>query len=107
MSGLTVHSNRQRGADLTHSFAVETTQPIRERADRNALYRVEVDGRSQRDRVLPGFKHNLAGKPSNVRGAGSNHGTPKSGNGSIARQHDNRATRCLRQLAPPDFASLR
>jgi len=57
---LTVHSNGQRGADLTHPFAVETTQPIRECADSNALYRVKVDGRSHRDWVLPGFKHNLA-----------------------------------------------
>ena len=76
-SALTVDRDRESAADLAHAGVAETAESFDEDAERDALNRVEVDGRTPEDRIIVGGQDNLAGECPDCRRARRDEHSPK------------------------------
>jgi hypothetical protein len=69
--------DRESVADLAQAGVGETAESFDEHVDREALNRVEVDGRTPGDRIIVGFHDDLAGECANCRRARRDEHSPK------------------------------
>lgn len=58
-SALAVDCDSESGADLLQPQVAESAEPFDENTGRHALDGVEVDGGSERDRILAGLQHDF------------------------------------------------
>jgi hypothetical protein len=54
-----VDSDLERFAELTHAVVAESAEALDQRPDRNALNRIEIDDRGERDWVSRRLEENL------------------------------------------------
>ena len=99
-----VDSDGQRSTHIAHSIVAKTTKAFGQCADRDTLNRVEVDGRTERDRILTSLEHNLTGNPPKIRRTWSNQRSPEPRDCCVTRQNDDGTTGHLRKFAPPDLS---
>src|SRR6476659_8262785 len=59
-SAAAVDGDLERLADLAHAHAAKSAQAFDQRSYRNALDRIEIDDRYQRNRVVRGLEENLS-----------------------------------------------
>ena len=104
MSAVAVDRDFEGATDLPQAGIGQTAESFDEDADRDALDRVEVDGRAPRDRIVAGFEDDLAGERPDGRRAWRDEYAPKSRDRRVTRQDDDRAPADLGELAPPQLA---
>ncbi len=106
-SAFAVDGDLERVADLMHPVAAQTAQAFDERPDRNALDRIEIDDRDERNRVIRRLEENLGWDPADRSRAWADERTPETRDCGVSRKHNHRPAPDLRKLAPPDIASRR
>src|SRR4051812_48605328 len=87
-----------------HAVIAEATQAVNQRRHRDALDRIEIDHRDERDRVVRGLEQDLGRDPADRSRARPDERTPQTRDGCVAGEDDDRPTPDLRKLAPPDIA---
>ena len=100
-----VDGNSQSGTHLTHPRVAEPAQPVDQYGERHALHRVEVDRRATRNRVVTRLEDDFALEPTNGCGAWCDQRSSMSREHGVTREHNDRPTADLDQLAPPDLPS--
>jgi hypothetical protein len=100
-SALTVDRDREGAADLSQAPVGQTAESFDQDAGCDTLDRVEVDGRTARDRIVAGFEDDLAGqRPDGCRARRDEH-SPEPRDGRVARQDNDGTPANISQLAPP------
>lgn len=94
-------------ADLPHSSIGESTEPLHQRRDGDALHRIEAHDTAPRDRVLSGFEAYFADQAADRRGAGSDERSAVSRDHRVAGKNHHGATADVCYFAPPDFTASR
>jgi len=102
---VTVHGDVERLTDGSHPLVSQPSQPLDKHRDRNALDRVEVDSRSQRDRVAVRLDDDLARETSNRRRTRRDERASQPWDCRIAREHDDWPPADVWQLTPPELSS--
>jgi hypothetical protein len=106
-SGDTVNGDRKGRADLTHAGVTESSKSLGQGGHADAFDGIEVDGRPGGDGIFTDFQHNLTPKSPNIRCTRRDERSAESRDGNVSRQYDNRTTRNLRELAPPNLSTDR
>jgi hypothetical protein len=104
-SGLAVDRDLERLADLTHAVVAESAEALDQRPDRDALDRIEIDDRDERDRVVRRLEEDLGGDPTYRGRARPDQRPPQTRDRRVSREYDHRPAPDLWKLAPPDIAS--
>lgn len=94
-------------ADGAHLGVGKPAKPADQYCDRDTFDGVEVHRRTAGDRVGTGFKHNLAGKSPDSRGARCDECTSKPRDRRVTRQHNDWAPADLGHLTPPHLPACR
>ena len=106
-SASAVDCDFKRLADRTHALVAESTEALDQRSDGNALNRIEIDDRDERDRVFRGLEEDL-GRDAADRGcARPDQGAPQTRDRRVSGEYDYRPAPDLWKLAPPEIASRR
>lgn len=94
-------------ADFAHTLVAESAEAFDQRPDRNALDRIEVDDRDERDRVVRGLEEDLRRDTADCGCARPDQGAPQSRDRRVSGEHHYRPAPDLWKLAPPNIASRR
>ena len=105
--GQAVDSDSQRRTDLAHPVVAQATETLRQGSNRDALDRIEIDGRAAWDRILTRLEHHLARNPPDIGGARCDQCASKPRDCDVACYNNDRAARNLREFTPPDLSSHR
>jgi hypothetical protein len=102
-----VHRHLEGRTNGAHPGVGKSAKPADQDRDRHTFDRVQVHGRTARDRVGIGLKNNLAGETPDCRRARCNQCAPKPRDRCVTRQHDDRAPTDLGHFTPPDLPACR
>src|SRR5262249_59205411 len=97
----------ERRANLTHAVVAEPAEAADEGGDGYVLDRVEIHGRSLRNRILVRLESHFTGNAADRSRARPHNGPPETWDRSVPRKDDDRAASYRGKLAPPDLSASR